>query len=92
MVSFNGIQIYSFMTRRFLDARGELFRGLQVVEAAAGITSTLMGDKIEGICHVFPLISLIETNTSTVSKDMDTEVRRVPLGVCASIAPFNFPA
>ena len=27
-----------------------------------------------------------------VSKDMDTEVRRVPLGVCASIAPFNFPA
>jgi malonate-semialdehyde dehydrogenase (acetylating)/methylmalonate-semialdehyde dehydrogenase len=29
---------------------------------------------------------------SPVSKDMDTYVRRVPLGVCASIAPFNFPA
>ncbi|KAF8807731.1 methylmalonate-semialdehyde dehydrogenase [Phlegmacium glaucopus] len=56
------------------DAHGDLLRGLQVVETAAGITSTLMGDKIE------------------VSKDMDTEVRRVPLGVCASIAPFNFPA
>lgn len=27
-----------------------------------------------------------------VSKDMDTEVRRLPLGVCASVAPFNFPA
>jgi malonate-semialdehyde dehydrogenase (acetylating)/methylmalonate-semialdehyde dehydrogenase len=27
-----------------------------------------------------------------VSKDMDTYTRRVPLGVCASIAPFNFPA
>ncbi|KDQ16280.1 hypothetical protein BOTBODRAFT_30986 [Botryobasidium botryosum FD-172 SS1] len=27
-----------------------------------------------------------------VSKGMDTETRRVPLGVCASIAPFNFPA
>lgn len=27
-----------------------------------------------------------------VSKDMDTYVRKVPLGVCASIAPFNFPA
>jgi len=27
-----------------------------------------------------------------VAKDMDTEVRRVPLGVCASVAPFNFPA
>ncbi|TFK36856.1 methylmalonate-semialdehyde dehydrogenase [Crucibulum laeve] len=56
------------------DAHGDLLRGLQVVETAAGITSNLLGDKIE------------------VSKDMDTEVRRVPLGVCASIAPFNFPA
>ncbi|KAJ7784344.1 methylmalonate-semialdehyde dehydrogenase [Mycena metata] len=27
-----------------------------------------------------------------VSKDMDTETRKLPLGVCASIAPFNFPA
>ncbi|PFH54803.1 hypothetical protein AMATHDRAFT_72567 [Amanita thiersii Skay4041] len=27
-----------------------------------------------------------------VSKDMDTYVRKVPLGVCASVAPFNFPA
>ncbi|KAL1748574.1 Aldehyde/histidinol dehydrogenase [Schizophyllum fasciatum] len=27
-----------------------------------------------------------------VSKDMDTYARKVPLGVCASIAPFNFPA
>ncbi|KJA25882.1 hypothetical protein HYPSUDRAFT_37368 [Hypholoma sublateritium FD-334 SS-4] len=56
------------------DAHGDLLRGLQVVETAVGITSTLLGDKIE------------------VSKDMDTYVRRVPLGVCASIAPFNFPA
>ncbi|KAF8898900.1 methylmalonate-semialdehyde dehydrogenase [Infundibulicybe gibba] len=56
------------------DAHGDLLRGLQVVETAIGVTSTLMGDKIE------------------VSRDMDTEVRRLPLGVCASIAPFNFPA
>ncbi|KAK0464985.1 methylmalonate-semialdehyde dehydrogenase [Desarmillaria tabescens] len=55
-------------------AHGDLLRGLQVVESAIGITSTLLGEKIE------------------VSKDMDTEVRKVPLGVCASIAPFNFPA
>jgi len=27
-----------------------------------------------------------------VSRDMDTYTRRVPLGVCASVAPFNFPA
>ena len=68
-------------------------RGLQVVETAVGITSTLMGDKIEGICYVSLSIGLIATIIfSIVSKDMDTEVRRVPLGVCASIAPFNFPA
>ncbi|KIL71790.1 hypothetical protein M378DRAFT_155398 [Amanita muscaria Koide BX008] len=56
------------------DAHGDLYRGLQVVEAAVAATTTLLGDFIE------------------VSKDMDTYVRKVPLGVCASIAPFNFPA
>ncbi|KAJ4002462.1 methylmalonate-semialdehyde dehydrogenase [Lentinula boryana] len=56
------------------DAHGDLLRGLQVVEHAIGITSTLLGDKLE------------------VSRDMDTEVRKIPLGVCASVAPFNFPA
>ncbi|KAG6870756.1 hypothetical protein C0995_010927 [Termitomyces sp. Mi166 len=57
-----------------IDAHGDLRRGLQVVEFAIGITSNLIGEKLE------------------VSKDMDTFVRKVPLGVCASIAPFNFPA
>ncbi|KAJ7275188.1 methylmalonate-semialdehyde dehydrogenase [Mycena haematopus] len=56
------------------DAHGDLLRGLQVVETAVGITSTLLGEKIE------------------VSKDMDTDVRKLPLGVVASICPFNFPA
>ncbi|KDQ63422.1 hypothetical protein JAAARDRAFT_29451 [Jaapia argillacea MUCL 33604] len=56
------------------DAHGDVLRGLQVVESAAGIPSLLLGDKIE------------------VSRDMDTETRRLPLGVCASVAPFNFPA
>lgn len=27
-----------------------------------------------------------------VASDMDTYSRRVPLGVCAAITPFNFPA
>ncbi|KAG6381050.1 methylmalonate-semialdehyde dehydrogenase [Boletus reticuloceps] len=53
------------------DAHGDVLRGLQVVESAIGITSTLLGDKIE------------------VSKDMDTEVRKVPLGVCARSVPSN---
>lgn len=60
--------------KTFADARGDLLRGLQVVETATAVSTTLLGDKLE------------------VSKDMDTYVRRVPLGVCASIAPFNFPA
>ena len=33
-----------------------------------------------------------DTRINSVSKDMDTYVRKLPLGVCASIAPFNFPA
>ncbi|KZS95962.1 methylmalonate-semialdehyde dehydrogenase [Sistotremastrum niveocremeum HHB9708] len=56
------------------DAHGDVLRGLQVIETACGITSTLLGEKIE------------------VSKDMDTETRKLPLGVCAAISPFNFPA
>lgn len=31
------------------DAHGDVLRGLQVVETAIGITSTLLGDKIEGL-------------------------------------------
>ena len=58
-------QITLFSYRHGKDAHGDVLRGLQVVETACGITSTLLGEKIE------------------VSKDMDTETRRVPLGVCA---------
>ena len=56
------------------DARGDVLRGLQVVESCISIPNMLMGDKLE------------------VSKDMDTETRRAPLGVGAAICPFNFPA
>lgn len=31
------------------DAQGDLLRGLQVVESAAGIPSALLGNAIEGI-------------------------------------------
>lgn len=31
------------------DARGDVHRGLQVVETAVGITSNLLGDHIEGM-------------------------------------------
>ncbi|OWZ68280.1 methylmalonate-semialdehyde dehydrogenase (acylating) [Cryptococcus neoformans] len=60
--------------KTYADALGDVGRGLQVVESATAITSTLLGDKLE------------------VANDMDTYVRRLPLGVAATISPFNFPA
>lgn len=57
------------------DAKGDVFRGQEVVEFACGIASELKGDFVE---HV--------------STGMDTYSIRQPLGVCAGICPFNFPA
>jgi malonate-semialdehyde dehydrogenase (acetylating)/methylmalonate-semialdehyde dehydrogenase len=53
------------------------------------------GDVLRGLQVVESAISATTSlmgEKLEVSKDMDTEVRRLPLGVCASIAPFNFPA
>lgn len=60
--------------KTFADAKGDVLRGLQVVETACGITTQLTGEVIE------------------VAKDMETRSYREPLGVVASICPFNFPA
>jgi malonate-semialdehyde dehydrogenase (acetylating)/methylmalonate-semialdehyde dehydrogenase len=82
-------------THNFPDAHGDILRGLQVVENAIGVTFTLMGDKIEGeLDSTFRFIIAPHyfNYPTLVAKDMDTEVRKLPLGVCASIAPFNFPA
>lgn len=35
---------------------------------------------------------LLGNTLGQVATDMDTYMYRVPLGVCAGIAPFNFPA
>ena len=45
---------------------------------------------VEHCCSITSL-QLGETMTS-VAKDMDTLTYRYPLGVCAGITPFNFPA
>ncbi|ETW86946.1 hypothetical protein HETIRDRAFT_305451 [Heterobasidion irregulare TC 32-1] len=53
------------------------------------------GDILRGLQvveHATSAPSLLLGEKIEVSKDMDTEVRKVPLGVTASIAPFNFPA
>jgi acyl-CoA reductase-like NAD-dependent aldehyde dehydrogenase len=57
------------------DAKGDVFRGLEVVEYACSVPSLMMGETVPN-----------------VATDVDTHSYRVPLGVCAGIAPFNFPA
>lgn len=57
------------------DARGDVFRGLEVVEHAAGIANLQMGDFVENVAN-----------------GVDTYSIWQPLGVCAGITPFNFPA
>ncbi|KAJ7630790.1 Aldehyde/histidinol dehydrogenase [Roridomyces roridus] len=53
------------------------------------------GDLLRGLQVVETAVGITSNllgDHIAVSKDMDTHVRRLPLGVCASIAPFNFPA
>ena len=57
------------------DAEGDVFRGLEVVEHAAGMGTLQMGEY-----------------DNNVAGDVDTYTLRQPIGVCAGITPFNFPA
>ena len=51
---------------------------------------SLSAEVVEHACSITSLM-LGETLPS-ITKDMDTYTYRLPLGVCAGIAPFNFPA
>ncbi|MBN9114324.1 MAG: aldehyde dehydrogenase family protein, partial [Pandoraea sp.] len=57
------------------DARGEVTRGIEVVEFAMGIPQLLKGE-------IAP----------QVGTGVDTYSIHQPVGVCAGITPFNFPA
>ena len=57
------------------DARGELTRGIEVVEFACGIPHLLKGEF-----------------SGQIGGGIDSYSMRQPLGVCAGITPFNFPA
>ncbi len=57
------------------DARGEVVRGLEVVEFACGIPQLLKSEF-----------------TENVGTGVDSWSVRQPVGVCAGITPFNFPA
>jgi len=61
--------------KTFADAKGDVFRGLEVVEHACSVATLSMGETLEN-----------------VSRHIDTYSYRQPLGVCAGITPFNFPA
>jgi malonate-semialdehyde dehydrogenase (acetylating)/methylmalonate-semialdehyde dehydrogenase len=57
------------------DARAEVGRMIEMVEAACAVPTTLQGRILED-----------------VSRGIDAETVRQPVGVCAAIVPFNFPA
>jgi malonate-semialdehyde dehydrogenase (acetylating)/methylmalonate-semialdehyde dehydrogenase len=57
------------------DAKGEIGRGIEVVEFVCGLAQLLKGEY-----------------SDEVSTGIDAHSFRQPLGVCAGITPFNFPA
>ena len=57
------------------DARGEVWRGIEVVEHACNVVSLTMGETAENVARGIDTYSLVQ-----------------PIGVCAGITPFNFPA
>jgi malonate-semialdehyde dehydrogenase (acetylating) / methylmalonate-semialdehyde dehydrogenase len=63
------------MGKTLVDARAEVARMIEMVEAACAIPTTMQGMVIED-----------------VSRNVDAETVRQPVGVCAAIVPFNFPA
>jgi malonate-semialdehyde dehydrogenase (acetylating)/methylmalonate-semialdehyde dehydrogenase len=63
------------MGKTIVDARAEVARMIEMVEAACAIPTTMQGRVIED-----------------VSRGVDAETVRQPVGVCAAIVPFNFPA
>jgi malonate-semialdehyde dehydrogenase (acetylating)/methylmalonate-semialdehyde dehydrogenase len=57
------------------DSKGDIQRGLDVIEFACGVPHLLKGEYTEG-----------------AGPGIDVYSMRQPLGVCAGITPFNFPA
>ncbi|QFT56578.1 CoA-acylating methylmalonate-semialdehyde dehydrogenase [Microbulbifer sp. THAF38] len=61
--------------KTFEDAKGDVWRGIEVVEHAANIATLLMGETVENVASAIDCYSYVQ-----------------PIGVCAGITPFNFPA
>jgi malonate-semialdehyde dehydrogenase (acetylating)/methylmalonate-semialdehyde dehydrogenase len=67
--------VTSEMGKTIADARAEVARMVEMVEAACAIPTTMQGRILED-----------------VARNVDCETIRQPVGVCAAIVPFNFPA
>jgi malonate-semialdehyde dehydrogenase (acetylating) / methylmalonate-semialdehyde dehydrogenase len=63
------------MGKTLADARAEVDRMIEMVEAATAVPQTMQGRALEN-----------------VAANVDCETIRQPVGVCAAITPFNFPA
>src|SRR5918912_1128500 len=63
------------MGKTIADARAEVARMIEMVEAASAVPTTMQGRILED-----------------VSRNIDAQTIRQPVGVCAAIVPFNFPA
>jgi malonate-semialdehyde dehydrogenase (acetylating)/methylmalonate-semialdehyde dehydrogenase len=70
-----GRSVTTEMGKTIGDARAEVARMIEMVEAACAIPTTMRGRILED-----------------VSRNIDAETIRQPVGVCAAIVPFNFPA
>ena len=63
------------MGKTLPDARAEVGRAIEMIEAASAVPQTMQGRVLENVATA-----------------VDTETIRQPVGVCAAIVPFNFPA
>ena len=63
------------MGKTLPDARAEVGRAIEMIEAASAVPQTMQGRILENVATA-----------------VDTETIRQPVGVCAAIVPFNFPA
>ncbi|MES1944022.1 methylmalonate semialdehyde dehydrogenase [Salinisphaera sp. PC39] len=61
--------------KTFADAKGDVWRGIEVAEQACNAPALMLAESAEN-----------------VASGIDTRTITHPLGVCAGITPFNFPA
>ena len=82
-----------------MDAEGDVLRGLrkwnvnndEINYSVHHGTSAIRSTEVVEHCCSIPSLQMGES-LANLARDMDTMSFRTPLGVCAGITPFNFPA